>query len=136
MSETLCWHCKNACGDCSWSRQKHTPVKGWTAVRRDVPVNGRPEESYCVIKCPEFMPDRGYIPPAPDTKKTDVSVDYKGLWKLCDEKFGSHTRAFGEAGVSWTTLAKMHSGGLVNLDIFVKLASVLHCKLEDMVVLV
>ena len=57
---TLCWHCANATGNCSWSRYgEQTPVPGWTAIRRDMHDNHYGTiESYCVIKCPEFQPDR------------------------------------------------------------------------------
>lgn len=64
-SSTLCWHCQNACGHCSWSRE-FKPVEGWTAVRHDVVVthatkenvNKKPVESYIVRKCPEFVEDQ------------------------------------------------------------------------------
>lgn len=58
---TLCWSCKNACGKCAWSRNLE-PVEGWTALRHDVKTQtGRAgflipklEESYIVIRCPEY----------------------------------------------------------------------------------
>lgn len=57
--ETLCWKCAKACGGCSWSSKAHKPVDGWTAERRDVPVQNKPEplESYIVESCPEFVSD-------------------------------------------------------------------------------
>ena len=56
---TLCDFCANACGGCSWSQKDvQTPVPGWDAVRRDIPLDEvRPlsfVESYVVIHCPEF----------------------------------------------------------------------------------
>ena len=30
QSNTICWECVNACGDCSWS-ESGIPVKGWEA---------------------------------------------------------------------------------------------------------
>lgn len=62
---TLCWHCANACGGCSWTgRDEHgalqfKPVEGWTAVPTEVSVSaGKSQPSYRVIECPEFLPDR------------------------------------------------------------------------------
>ena len=58
--ETLCWKCAKACGGCSWSSKAHKPVTGWTAERRDIPVQNSsvPVESYIVESCPEFVSDR------------------------------------------------------------------------------
>lgn len=59
LNPTLCWDCENALGGCSWSDHwKHEPVKGWTAVRRDLRIKeGGEVESYRVIQCPEFVRD-------------------------------------------------------------------------------
>ena len=56
---SLCWDCANACGDCSWSRHyDKKAVKGWTVREKLVTVDGDiVDESYCVIKCPEFIRD-------------------------------------------------------------------------------
>ena len=56
---TICWDCKNAIGNCSWSDHwEHKPVKGWVAERSDlVNTEGGAVESYIVISCPEFVPD-------------------------------------------------------------------------------
>jgi hypothetical protein len=54
---TKCWTCRNACGGCSWSRE-FKPVKGWDAVKTYLPTNGEHAESYHVINCPEYKPDR------------------------------------------------------------------------------
>lgn len=62
---TLCWHCANACGGCSWSgrdergKLMYQPVEGWTAIPMDI-NNDRThvEQSYMVIDCPEFVPER------------------------------------------------------------------------------
>ena len=57
--DTICWSCKNACGNCSWSRS-FKPVKGWKAkktklkARRDS-GNSKYEESYIVKQCPEYQ---------------------------------------------------------------------------------
>lgn len=66
LKSTLCWKCKWATGlenKCPWA-SKGQAVKGWKAKRRDMVVanNGACEEyvieSYIVIKCPLFEPDR------------------------------------------------------------------------------
>lgn len=60
VPETLCELCGRACGRCRWSRKDvQLPVKGWVAVRRDVPMTDSQgkvhwEESYVVLECPEY----------------------------------------------------------------------------------
>ena len=54
---SLCWDCKKALWQCSWSA-KFVPVDGWTAIRRDLRVaEGTKTESYFVLDCPEFVHD-------------------------------------------------------------------------------
>lgn len=52
---SICWHCANACGGCSWS-QALIPVKGWKAKK--VKTNDYTKPSLpppmIVIECPEF----------------------------------------------------------------------------------
>ena len=48
---TLCWDCKNATGNCSWS-QELIPVKGWTAEPSEKEYG-----SFTVQFCPEFIRD-------------------------------------------------------------------------------
>jgi len=56
--KTLCWKCKNACGDCSWSDHwEHSPVPGWNAAPTVMKNDGRVDVSYIVIECPEFYPE-------------------------------------------------------------------------------
>lgn len=53
-SFSLCWHCKNATGGCSWSR-RFEPVENWTAVETSIKsVYGTNKDSYHVIDCPKF----------------------------------------------------------------------------------
>ena len=60
---TLCWHCKNACGKCSWSDGTFTPVDGWEATPTKLNIDGeRTIKSYCVNECPQFDPDDVMIP--------------------------------------------------------------------------
>lgn len=58
-NETLCWRCKNACGNCSWSAFFH-PVKGWNAKKTKIKVSSEQlheTESYIVKSCPQFIKD-------------------------------------------------------------------------------
>ena len=79
-TKTLCWHCQNACGGCSWSRS-FTPVNGWKVKESALQAydTGRIVKSYHVISCPEFLAD---APPKaekkPDGKPVLQSMDLKG----------------------------------------------------------
>lgn len=58
-NETLCWSCKNACGDCSWSKN-FTPVEGWKAKKTKLRITRSPFEakedySYIIKSCPEYV---------------------------------------------------------------------------------
>ena len=58
-NETLCWTCKNACGNCSWSRSL-TPVEGWEAKKIKGKGNfytGEILDSFIVKNCPEYISD-------------------------------------------------------------------------------
>lgn len=57
MTETICWGCDKAYGQCSWSKS-FTPVEGWEAERRDVKIAVYGYvESYIVTACPLFEKD-------------------------------------------------------------------------------
>ena len=58
---TLCWHCKNATGLCSWSK-RFIPVKGWKAIKTTINrENGGGYAytygSYIVLECPQYVSD-------------------------------------------------------------------------------
>lgn len=59
--DTICWKCKNACGNCSWSRS-YEPVEGWDAKPTKVVNYVRGQEtitdSFNVRHCPQFVKDR------------------------------------------------------------------------------
>lgn len=63
--ETKCITCGNACGGCSWS-QDFTPVKGWTAEETICKAHRWDQSleinTYNVIDCPEYTPDRKVDP--------------------------------------------------------------------------
>lgn len=52
-----CWTCTKACGGCSWSRN-FIPVPGWKAEPTHIPSNGDFADSYRIIECPEYEPDK------------------------------------------------------------------------------
>ena len=55
---TICWDCARAINGCNWSIDGK-PVEGWQAEPTQLKnKNGVYAESYCVISCPEFVPDR------------------------------------------------------------------------------
>ena len=55
-TDALCWHCKNACGGCSWSRNL-IPIKGWKA-KEIKNASYSVIKSYKVIECPDFEEGR------------------------------------------------------------------------------
>lgn len=63
MSETLCWFCANY-ATCDWGRYNFDkkelnfqPIEGWVAKK----THREYGESYHVIECPEYKPDRKHI---------------------------------------------------------------------------
>lgn len=56
FKQTLCWDCKKAIGECSWSAILR-PVEGWKATpTKRVSANGE-VHSFRVEECPEFERD-------------------------------------------------------------------------------
>lgn len=51
--DTLCWKCKNACGNCSWSKFG-VPMKGWVAKETKIKGYLGKIKSYIVYDCPEY----------------------------------------------------------------------------------
>lgn len=72
--EQLCFSCKNACGNCSWSKN-FTPVEGWTAEKIVLP---REVETYAIYSCPEYV----YDGICARCKYFDVSYKVPELWNL------------------------------------------------------
>lgn len=63
---SICWHCANAYGGCEWTgrdefgKLKFEPVPGWEAVETSVSVGGGYRtDSYKVISCPKYVPEKG-----------------------------------------------------------------------------
>ena len=56
-TDTLCWSCSKACGECSWSRSL-TPVEGWEAEEVSRSTNHNEFPSYKVLECPEYIEGR------------------------------------------------------------------------------
>ena len=56
-NDTLCWDCKNACGNCAWSKN-FTPVEGWVITKTKIKGNFETDsviDSCIVHSCPEFI---------------------------------------------------------------------------------
>lgn len=70
-SNELCFHCDNACGGCSWSRE-FKPVPGWTAEPTQLRTDGGTGtcSSYHITFCPEFCGDAE----PKERKKEDVNI--------------------------------------------------------------
>ena len=57
--EQLCFHCRKACGGCTWSK-KFKPIEGWKATPtmiKSTRHGGKKRiliESYKVVECPEY----------------------------------------------------------------------------------
>ncbi len=115
-NKTLCWTCKNAVGDCSWSR-RFEPVEGWTAeptkIKLDV-NSGAKTDSFCVIKCPEYVPDEREVKPNPVKEKGTVDVKIvKGLKSKIGralKKGSDYTEIARFSGVCRDCVSKIHKG--------------------------
>ena len=62
----ICLDCQKAVCGCSWSRD-FTPVPGWTAEKTYIMqcyVKGYEQaiETYHITACPQFVPDKEYVP--------------------------------------------------------------------------
>ena len=63
LPPAICWTCQNAVPEdgrgCSWSREDHEPIPGWTVIpSRHTPGGMR------VMECPEYVEDE----PEPETQ--------------------------------------------------------------------
>jgi len=101
MTETLCWYCQNACGNCSWSKY-FQPVNGWLAKPRIIYYSSEDKkiDSFLVIKCPLFISDSKYsrITTQELSKKLGFSTrtlfrkSDKDLIKMCKKNNYKHTK--------------------------------------------
>ena len=64
----ICFYCKKACGDCSWSaydpkEQKllFEPIPGWTAEPATQYTGDKAVPTYRITACPEFTPDKDFV---------------------------------------------------------------------------
>lgn len=118
-SHTICWDCKKAVNDCSWSRN-FEPVEGWEAIpyytdREDIKSQGFDSDhpySYEVHYCPLFDCDERSIKlihPRPTTDKptTPVPVDLydaRTLQLMCE--YASVLAAAVDRNQSCTTIKR------------------------------
>lgn len=56
-AETLCWDCQRAIGGCSWAH-RGKPVEGWKAEPTIIHESDGDFDSYLVVSCPKFKPDK------------------------------------------------------------------------------
>ena len=62
-----------------------------------------------------------------------MEVSYKKLWKLLIDKGMTKTQMRLQAGISTNVLARMGKGEEVTMDSLAKIATALHCGLDDIV---
>jgi DNA-binding Xre family transcriptional regulator len=60
-----------------------------------------------------------------------MKASYKRLWKLLIDKEINKKTLAEAAHVSVSTLAKLHRGESVNVDILIKICSALNCTMND-----
>ena len=69
---TICWDCARAINGCNWSIYEKS-VEGWTAEPTQLKnKQGVYAESFCVISCPEFLPE---------TERKAATLKTKGVTK-------------------------------------------------------
>lgn len=83
---TLCWNCKNATADkCDWVG-KYKPIDGWIAENTEIKCGYCTIDSYLVIKCPNFQPDKKKKPVA-KPKKEMPKQEIRKVCKYCKMVF-------------------------------------------------
>lgn len=60
-------------------------------------------------------------------------VSYKKLWKMLIDHDMMKKDLQKEAGISWATVTKMSKGEIVSTEVLMKVCSVLHCNVGDIV---
>ena len=60
-------------------------------------------------------------------------VSYKKLWKMLIDHDMMKKDLQKEAGISWATVTKMSKGEIVSTEVLMKVCSVLHCNVGDVV---
>lgn len=61
-----------------------------------------------------------------------MKIQYNKLWKLLVDKNMNKVQLREAAGISSNTLAKLGKNEPVRMDILIKIASALDCKVEDL----
>lgn len=62
-----------------------------------------------------------------------MAISYNKLWKLLIDRGMTKTEMRKEAGISTNILAKMGRNETVSMETLVKITTVLHCGLDDIV---
>lgn len=60
-------------------------------------------------------------------------VSYKKLWKMLIDHDMMKKDLQKEAGISWATVTKMSKGEIVSTEVLMKVCSVFHCNVGDIV---
>lgn len=60
-------------------------------------------------------------------------VSYKKLWKMLIDHDMMKKDLQKETGISWATVTKMSKGEIVSTEVLMKVCSVLHCNVGDIV---
>lgn len=65
-----------------------------------------------------------------------MAISYNGLWKLLIDNRMKRTELKEKAHISGSTLAKLGKDEYVALDVLVRICTVLHCQIGDIVEIV
>lgn len=63
-------------------------------------------------------------------------VSYRKLWEMRIDHNMMKKDLLKEAGISWATVTKMSKGEIVSTEVLMKICSVLHCNVGDIVDLI
>ena len=67
-----------------------------------------------------------------ESKGTPMQIRYNKLWKILIDKNMNKVQLRDAAGISSNSLAKLGKNEPVRMDILMKIATVLDCKVEDL----
>lgn len=65
-----------------------------------------------------------------------MNISYKKLWKLIIDKDMTNVEVRKASGVSPATFTKLKKNETVSLEVLVKLCTVLHCEIGDIIEIV
>ena len=65
-----------------------------------------------------------------------MTVSYDKLWKLLIDKKISKTQLVHKSGISTNAMAKMGKNQFVRLEVLIRICSILHCQIDDIMEIV